>query len=213
LVLGAGLPAQAFVPWDNSSGETDFFSWAGGGSDNGLFGDPVIVGQDTFVFFPQDFIATSVDGVSDLVSDRLEVELTAKPDFRFSGIRIQEFGDYGIDGSGAVSVSGGLFITDIGGFFRVESDELTSTPGSPITSGAGDWEANAFVDLDAAPPDWTHIQLVLDNVLSALSDAGSTSFIEKKVAGAGIMITIVPGPGSVTILALGGLPLLTRRRR
>jgi hypothetical protein len=211
--------ANAFVFWSNGldSGMTSDFMWMGGGSDNGYFGDPTIIGN-TFVFTPSGFRAESLDGTSDQIIDRLEVELVAKGAFNFTDIVITELGDYGIVNIGSVSVTGGLFVTDLENLNpdfspRVADDSLMSTPGSPITSGTGNWSATAGVDLanwDAGPV-WTHIRIVLNNVLIATTEGqGSTAFIEKKVAG--VSIEIVPTPGSAMLFAVGGLVAVRRKR-
>ena len=98
--------ASAFVFWSNQNGTATHFDWSNGGSNNGLFGDPTLVGGNSFVFTPADFRAESFDGVSDSVSDRMEVELTAHPEWKFTEIRITEGGDYGILIDGSVSVGG-----------------------------------------------------------------------------------------------------------
>lgn len=209
----AASPALAFVPWDNSDGEATSFFWSGGGSDHGLFGSPTVAG-DTFTFFPRNFRAESINGVVDddsLTSDRLEVELTAKPGKKFTKFRLSEAGDYGIVTLGTVSVSGSLFITNLD-VFEVLDDEMETTPGSPITSGSGTWTGLAEVDVSTKVPPWTHVKLVLDNNLIAISLPGSITFIEKKVTGAGIIIDIIPTPGAAAVLALGGLAALRRRR-
>lgn len=215
--LVAAGHANAFVSWTNANGSTGDFMWVGGGSDNGLFGDPTVIGN-TFVFFPSMFRAESVDGASHQVIDRLEVELVAQGSFRFTDVVISEFGDFGIVGIGSVTVTGGLFVTDLENLNpnftpRVADDSLVSLPGSPITSGAGNWTASAGVDLENwdSGPDWTRIKVVLNNVLIATTEGmGSVAFIEKKVGG--ISIEIIPTPGAVTLFALAGLVAIRRKR-
>jgi uncharacterized protein (TIGR03382 family) len=201
--------ASAFVPWANANGNASFFSWSGGGSDTGLFGSPLLVGGDTFVFFPSAFRAESVDGVASSVYDRLEFQVDAFAGFSFADIRITEYGDYGIIGTGQVAVSGTLFVTNLG-TGGVSSDNLLSTPGSPITSGIGNWSATAGVNV--APQNATSLRIVLNNNLFAITDGVSVAWIEKKVAGAAIGIQIIPTPGTMG-LALAGLVAAGRRRR
>lgn len=218
VALAAANQASAFVFWSNANGMTSDFMWMGGGSDNGLFGDPTLVGN-TFIFTPSGFQANSTNGSAVQIIDRLEVELVAKGAFNFTDIVISEFGDYAITGIGEVSVTGGLFVTDLenlapGGILpRVADDSLMSSPGSPITSGAGNWTASAGVDLvnwDAGPV-WTHIKVVLNNVLIATTEGqGDAAFIEKKVGG--VSIQIVPTPGSAMLFAVGGLVAVRRKR-
>ncbi|MHC4976901.1 MAG: hypothetical protein ACYTF7_09900 [Planctomycetota bacterium] len=220
--------SNAFIMWadtgdgvGNRSGTNMDFT--GGGSDFGLFGDPTVVGGNTLVFFPSLFRANSSNGTPGDEHDRLEVTIIAHAGFTIDQIQISEFGDYAINGGGEVSVTGTMFVTDLintlpGPFPlpRVESDDLVSDPVSPITSAgtvSGSWTATAGIDLaSTGGPDWTMVKLVLNNNLFALSDAGGNSFIEKKVAGAGIAITIVPMPGTGALLAISGLIAIRRRR-
>lgn len=199
--------AQAFVPWSNTNGVATNFDWFGGGSDHGLFGSPVLVGGDTFVFFPNNFRAQTVNGGADIKADRLTVELLAHLGQRFDRISITEFGDYGIGGAGSsVQASMALFLTDLNNF-RVEHTNQTY---SNNVAGLGNWSLGATIDLNVHGPDWNHLQLVLDNNLIAISGGpGGFAFIEKKVQG---IIIRVPAPGSMALIGLGGLAVIRRRR-
>jgi uncharacterized protein (TIGR03382 family) len=212
-LAGSAGSALAFVPWDQPNGNATNFSWANGGSRDGRFGNPVLVNGNTFVFFPSNFRAQSVNGGSNLVGDRLEFELFANAGFLISGIRISEFGDYGIVGEGGqVAASGGLFVTNLN-TGAVASDQIVTTPGSPITTeGFGNWQGTANVDLSNQNPGWTRIRVIVDNDLVAISGAGGVAFIEKKVFGSGVSIQIVPTPGTMALVAAGGLLAFRRRR-
>ena len=198
--------ADATFYWSNKDGSADYFDWTDGGSETGLFGSPTIVGGNTFLFFPSNFRAESLDGVSEIIYDKLEFNLAAHPGYAIKGIVIHELGDYGISGSGEVSVSGTMFLTNLSEW-GVYTDNLVSTPGSPITSGSGEWSAEVGVD----GLDWTDLNVTLNNNLIALSGPGSAAFIEKKVAGVAIEI-IVPEPTTICILGLGGLMLFRKKR-
>ncbi|HUX15906.1 MAG TPA: PEP-CTERM sorting domain-containing protein, partial [Phycisphaerae bacterium] len=131
--------------------------------------------------------------------------------YMFTDVLISEYGDYGIFDEGMVAVTGSLFVTRLNDEFKVLSDDLVSDPPSPIDSGHGTWTGEVGIDLSAQFPVWTRLKLVLDDNLIALSAPGSISFIEKKVLGAGLSITIIPEPASL-ILLLGGVALIRRYR-
>ncbi len=200
--------AEATYYWTNKEGSADNFDWSGGGSETGLFGSPTIVGGNTFLFFPSNFRAESLDGVSEITYDKLEFNLAAHSGYTIKGMVIHELGDYGISGTGEVSVSGTMFLTNLSEW-GVYSDNLVSTPSSPITSGSGQWSAEVGVD----GLDWTNLNVTLNNNLIARSDPGSEAFIEKSVAGVAIEIIIIPEPATICIVGLGGLMLVRRKKR
>lgn len=207
LLLSLISNAQAFVSWSNPSGTATDFNWANGGSDTGLFGSPILVNGNTFVFFPSFFRASSANGVSGSAYDRLEFDIIAHVGNTINGFTINEYGDYGILGAGGqVQVTGTLFLTNLQNF-AVKTSNLVSTPASPITSGSGEWTAVAGRnDLG-----WQHLKVVLNNNLLAISGPGGQSFIEKKVGAGAVSITIIPEPATLAILGLGGLLLLRRK--
>ena len=209
-VLSAAAHA---VPWSNPNGTVPgVFSWSNGGSDNGLFGDPTIVGS-SFVFSPNNFVATASNGSASTVSDRLFFTLDIAPGFQFGGITISEFGDYSILGGGAVAATGALFVTDLNSG-STQSSLLSTNPVFPVSTNTfanGLWSGVASVTM---PNGVTRVTVVLNNVLQATSQAGGTSLIEKKGAGAGIQIDIfVPEPATAGLFGGVAAMLLTRRRR
>lgn len=213
LALLAGT-AAAQIPWSNPNGMTNNYTFSNGRSANGFFGDPTFAPDGTMIFNPINFRAESVGGTPDQITDQLQVTINAKPNFNITGIRITEFGDYTIAGNGEVTVGGGLFLTNLN-VFGVRTDTLVSTPGSPITTPTPGaiWSASVFIDLSDQVGLWNSITLQLDNTLTARTfDSTSTALIEKKVVGGGVLIEIVPAPGSVALLGLAGLAA-TRRRR
>lgn len=207
--------ASAFIPWSNPNGFAANFNWSGGGSDNGLFGSPTVSGN-TFVFTPSAFRAESTAANGNgfhFQDDRLEFTLEMNAGFKFDGIRIREFGDYGVFGADSyVGVTGTLFVYDLDGV-NIYQDDLVITPGTPILSGFGAWSGSAEVDTSTVAPAISRVRIVLDNNIFAFSVAGQGgSFIEKKFVDAGIRIDIIPAPGALALMGLGGL-VATRRRR
>lgn len=212
-VVYAAGSAFAFVPWSNPNGSATYFDWANGGSRNGLFGSPTLVGGDTFVFFPSNYRAQAVNGATVEVEDRLEFDLFVHTGYKLTGIQIAEYGDYGVLGEGSyASDSGSLFLTNLdNGATRV--GDITTNPGSPITTqGFGNWAGAASVSVSQENTDWTRVHFVLDNNLVAHAADGGLAYIEKKVFGSGIQITLVPAPGSIALAGMGGLLAFRRRR-
>lgn len=203
-LMGSTEQAPAFIFWTNANGSGDFFDWSGGGSDHGMFGDPQLVDGDTFLFFPEAWRAESANGVPDSANDRMQVTLSAHQGQSFTSILIREAGDYGILGDGAVSVSGAAFAVNMSSY-ALETGVLVSDPAMPVNSGEGTWEAETVIDMN----NWTDLTLVFDNNLLAITGVGSISFIEKKV----VAITFTPEPGTLLMLASGGLLLIRRRSR
>jgi hypothetical protein len=119
--VGLGLVSQSFgaVAWSTPSGTSpgNVFKYTGGGSDVGLFGDPV-VSDGGFTFFPSNFFAESSNGVAATKRDRMFVTL-AVPDNAVApngiiGVQVGEIGDWAITGPGSVRVSGLLTATVLG---------------------------------------------------------------------------------------------------
>lgn len=206
--------AMAQVPWVPPGGSGTFFTYSGGQSDNGLFGNPTLVG-DQFQFTPANFVANSVNGSAASVVDRIQVDLTANPGHRFTMIRITEFGHWTITGVGTVNAFGSLNLIDMINPRPPAIDALDTNPAMPLSAPAnGLWNGTAVINLAAIiGPDWTRLRLVFTNTLQATSQAGSSALIDKKVVqGPSIFVDILPTPGSATILAMGGM-LAARRRR
>jgi hypothetical protein len=210
--------AQASVPWSNPNGAGSFFTYSGGLSDNGLFGNPVLI-NDSFVFTPSGYQATTQNLQSLTVTDRLQVDLTANVGQKFTMIRIREFGGWSLTGvvgsSGSVQASGSLQIVDFGGHGVVGPAPLVTNPVMPITTlnTSGQWDGTALIDFTpilGAP--FTHIRLVFSNTLGAASTQGASAHIDKKLVDGSVFVDVLPSPGSGAVLVLGGL-LAARRRR
>lgn len=212
LLIGQAAIASP-VPWTVPNGTTPDFDYFNGQSDNGLFGDPIISPSGyVFTFFPSNFKAVSTNGVAANTSDRLSFEILMKPGKVLTGFAVNEFGDYTITGTGSVSATGALFLTNLltG---DVVGDTLHTTPGMPITTNtftSGNWTGTSSVSL--LPNGWTKVKIVLNNVLQATSGANSAAQIEKKIT-QGIIITLIPEPGSIAMAVLGSGLLLIRRRK
>lgn len=206
MVLSILSVANASYLWTDPCGTSGSFSWANGQSQNGLFGDPLIVGGNTLVFFPSDFRAESSNGSSASISDRLEFELIAHPGFSFQNIAVSEYGDYAILGDALVQFSGTLTIENLD-TYATSSNSLSVTPTMPVVGGHGAFQG--WTTLNLIPSDWTHIKFILENTLFSLSGEGSSSYIQNKVLGdtAAIQIMPIPEPATVMILGFGAFAI------
>ena len=185
------------------------------GDPDGLFGGvlgPTVVG-DQLLFFPTEFLSESEDGpTSDQTSSLLQVTLVAKPGHTIDRIRIQEIGDYLVQGTDAsAQISALLTVSDLAG---------------PNGSLVDFWEAqypgngsgyfNGVVDVVLTQPT-TMVQITLNNNLGTSSNVGSSALIQKKVVnGPAITMSVnpvpVPVPAAIWLLA-SGLGLVLWRGR
>lgn len=198
-------------PWANSSGSGTFFSWNGGGDDNGLFGDPSLIGGNTFLFFPNNFRAESQGAGLVSTDDRMEFNLIADPGFEITGIQISEIGDYELSGDASVDVIATLTLSELIAPNRVYSDSLTPNF-DPLIQGSGTWSADGLIDLSTAVPGVTQLNFELYNLLEATASVGGVASIEKTLVGEGFQITIIPEPASLAMLGLGAFAVIRRRR-
>jgi hypothetical protein len=213
-MLGLGLAAFTLVIllppnvsgayWTNRNGTASFFDWKNGQNATNLFGDPVVT-ANKFLFSPANFVAESY-GTSQQVGDTIKVELTAHTSFYFTQIRITELGSYSITGTGEAKIEGTEFETNLANF-KNKTSPLVVVPGSPITIGAGDWSGTAVIDTSAENPQWTHVQLQLNNNLTASAASSADHVLVRKNS---LMIEIFPEPTTLLLLAVG---LVWARRR
>lgn len=216
-LLGLASASQAaFVPWSQPAGVVPgLFSYSNGGSEDGLFGNPLIVGS-SFTFFPTNFKAQTVGANADNTNSRLSFNIDVAPGaIDLLSISVTELGDYTISNGGSVQALASLFVTNLAlpialpGNPQTGSDAFLRNVASPTTE-SGQWTLNVVKTL---PNGWRTIRVDLDNVLdAAVPGAGSSAFIEKKIGG--ITITVnVPEPTSIGAALLGMGALVIRRRK
>jgi len=208
----AGSAANAFVSWAQPNGSASNFSWANGGSENGLFGDPTVLGN-SFLFFPSNFIAVSNNGGTTTTDDTLEFDLIAGAGFEFTMIRIREVGMYAIQGQGEANVSGLLTISDLLGLKPDVQAPLETFPDFPVNDGSGSWEGLVNADLGLVQGSWTQIHIAVHNELVAISNGmGDSVIVSKNFLDTGLAIDVIPAPGAGALLGIGCVVAARRRR-
>jgi hypothetical protein len=218
--------SAAFVPWTTPAGSNGLVSWSGGGSTDALWGDPVVTGLNFTFSNMNNFRAEGTNGSAQTTDGLLRFNVDIAPGNQITGFSINENGFYSILGLGSVNASGKMLILDRDTNIVYEDPDLTVISpvggfpvinGTPFGSTSGSW--NGFLSVQNLPNGVTRVQITVDNNLQAISVASgpgvptSTAFIDKKLGGGEVKISIfVPEPGTLGLLVCGA-PLLMRRRR
>lgn len=211
VVAGSAGSSFGFVSWTNGDGAGADFTYTGGGSDLGLFGDPQIAGN-TLIFSPGGFRAESQNGGVDTISDRLEFTIHVNSLRFLEGIVVQQYGDYGVLGEGAsVDVVSTLSLTNL-----VTSDvrmaAMGTNPATPITiSSAGPWYGVASVDVSSEFPGWMDVTIEFATTLTAASGPGSQAFIKQDLQLSTLSIAFIPEPATILLMAPLAVARLRRR--
>lgn len=206
-------------------GDTVIFKYTGTTSTMGLFGTVEVVG-DSIVSFPTAFRADSTDVGSVSIDDNGIIQVIAKSGYQIDGVNILERGDYLLDGAGAsVDVDGLASVWDWNNYTSGGSwVNQTLTIAGDLTiadSGIHTWTGSTVFDLSGSTWDGVnYIGLQLQNNLYATTTAqGERAWIEKKIVGGGIdmsiITTVVPVPAAVWLFGSGliGLIGFARRKR
>jgi hypothetical protein len=201
-----------------------------------LFGAPSLVpGTDSLIFNHMNFSSTANGlGGADTTDGKLDMNIEAKnnPGYYIDKIRFQEFGDTSLTGTGTSgtrsSVGSSIFITvlqvDNGTLLFPEFITLNMTMSEggawtladgPITghiwNGLFDLSLTSVLQARGITGHATQISLSLDNTLTTSSEFGTSAFIAKKAEGLSVTPMLVPEPGTLSLLLLGGLFLRKRR--
>lgn len=212
-VLSLGSASAAPIPWAVPAGATPSFTYNGGQSDKGLFGEPLFVGS-TLLLTPNNFRADSVNGVEDIEYDRLQFDLHMVQGKTLQAFGINEIGDYEINDKGSVAATTQLMLVNLD-TTQVVSNFMATAPAMPLSSATytkGNWSGSAAVTV--LPPGWTNVRVIIQNTLTAQSEADTAVWIAKKWVNGGIDISlIIPEPTSFGLLASAGAMLLIRRNR
>lgn len=221
-VLGISASAFGATSWGAmANGMADNFSWANGqNGDNNYFGAPSYFGGDDLWFLADNFdVAASNSNTLHSKSDTMDVDLTAMPTRKFTNITLHVFGDYTITDGGAPGGNGVSAMMDItgsaGGAYVPPSPWGGSDVNFSANSGQSDWSSMASVfELSFVAPDVTSMHLHVEGNTVAFSDGeGGSASMTVAFQLLQVSIVTIPEPATMSLLALGGLAAVVRRRR
>lgn len=205
LLATSGMAAATSVTLNGSD-----VSFTYDDANTGLFGSPTVAGNTIF-FTPTDFIAQSTNGAGTVItSSTVNIVVTPNQGKAITSLSLTERGDYSLNGDGsAVGIGGQLRVFSMNDPINVEdSSFITSASNLAINDNHyHNWTAGAGVDLTGAQ--WAKtsaVNMTLENILEATTSGTSPSkaYIEKKFAGVGITVGLVP-PASVPVPAAAWL--------
>lgn len=126
--------------------------------------------------------------------------------------------------SGTVEILDSLNLADVGEIIEFGGAggdfDSTFTPGPSTNflsvglqpSGSFAWTGSVEIDVFSLYPGATKVELQLDNILQVSSETGTTALIQKKAVN-GPVITVIPEPGTLVLLAPGLIALAVHARR
>jgi hypothetical protein len=190
-----------------------------------LYGPPELfaVGLD---FDPTSLVAMATGGAQDVTDGQLNFTIDSDPLVAITGISVFEAGDYSLSGAGtmATGVSAGVTlrasVTQINGV-DVAPISLAPVNGSVSFNLASNaavlspWSLGVSLNVAGQLPEGQHatqVEVVIDNLLLALSETSSTAFIAKKDFKVTTETTVIPEPSTLALL-LGAVGAIAATRR
>lgn len=226
LVAAWGVESAVAGPWSQPNGASNSFTYANGGDINDHFGEPFLsASEDTFYFINANFQVNASNGTTDQEDDTVSFDVFANPGLQFSLIRVTANGSYSATGPGEneVDLSAMLALTELGANNqydggagddgRMWTGTLDTAPSFPKSNASGGWSGLATVDITfefPVPDDSLHVSM--SNDVIAITGAGGSAEINVQYQDLKIELVVVPEPASLSLMGIGVLALLRRRR-
>jgi hypothetical protein len=238
MFLGASCALAAPISYGNVNADNVVYQqlFEDSSTDPGvaLYGAPTVSG-DALLFNPPSFSAVAASaGAMDMTDGTLAGYVNAINNSRIETMVFQERGDYslmGVGGAGTFVQIGATFYVDI---IQIEGVDLTvpievtqtmvfdSGPAWNLVSNSGlvqPFSGVVSIDINQAIIDAgfsgqaTKVKFSLDNSLFAMSDGGYAYIKKKDIDGFSVTaVTDVPEPATMSLLALGGIALIRRKK-
>jgi hypothetical protein len=189
-----------------------------------LYGPPTpfATGLD---FDPAGFVASANGGGADITDGQLNFTVASPPNLGIGNISLFEGGDYTLVGAGTTAsqvLAGAIItatVTEINGLPVAPFNLLpqNASVGFNLVANGGvvkPWSLGTGININLPQGQLaTKVEIVIDNSLIALSEAGSIAFIAKKDFRIDVRPN-VPEPATIALVGLGSvIPLLRRRFR
>jgi hypothetical protein len=239
-IIGMSLQAKAYFTtnYGNFAGTTVTFvnvSETTITENNPLYRQPTVA-ANTLDFNPQGFGAFASGGGLDLTDGQLTLTILANNGSAIPTLNFWEAGDYSLIGSGTtntyVDVTANYFIniTKVDGVGITPINIMGTMSFNPVGTGTftlpsnpgnGNlWNGMISVDINNALAlanvpylfGATEVQFNFDNVLTARSESGSISIIQKKDFQGSVGISVIVPEPSILAMTLCGAGLLIARR-
>lgn len=198
-----------------------------------LFSAPSIT-EDTLDFDPKGFVAFAGSGGSDITDGQLNFSIMSAPGTGISSILFSEGGDFSLLGTGsaATMITGGISvhveIIEVDGVALPSPIDVLATVSftanlASSPTALSPWSNTLFVDFGPSlvlnnvsyQLGVTKADIVLDDLLAAISQTSSTALIAKKDFQ--IIPTIegdnIPEPASLALFTLGAACVIRRGNR